>query len=145
MNTLDTLDNLRGCWNRLDQDDFGSFCSYNKRKLYLSDMKAIRRGQQAYYSLGGDDRRAFSETFLGMSRRMQEIFITSAANCLQEGRYIQRSDIERIIHESRGKRKDEIFHHVDSAYNRTAKRNRTSYWVQGAGQFDQATFSPPSF
>jgi hypothetical protein len=37
-------------------------------------MAAVRRGGMVYYSLGGSERQVFANTYLTMSRCLQQIF-----------------------------------------------------------------------
>ena len=104
-----TLEELRVMWNRLDQvgcfyDSVGYYRMNRQRNLYLKDMVDIRRGGRAYYSLGGDGREMFGNTFSRLQRKSQEIFILCCTKCVQENRPLRSADIQSMLYEARGKR-----------------------------------------
>ena len=105
LTVVQVLEKLQSIWNRLDLQDFQPvFVSTTKRRLYLKDMVEIRFGGHAYYSLGGDDRVTFGTMFAHLERKVQEVFRNACANCLQDGRFLQASDMEAILQQARGKR-----------------------------------------
>ena len=117
------LTHLQQWWNRLDLAELEPiFQGTAKRKLYLNDMTAVRHGGMVYYSLGGSERQLFANTYLTMSRCLQQIFLQCATSCLHENRFMNQSDLMMILHEGRGKRQQLA---IEEAQQR-CKRQRTS-------------------
>jgi hypothetical protein len=100
-----TLSILIQLWNCLDTLEFSPlFQGSSKRRLYLRDMSSLRSGGKVYFSLGGNDRKAFNDSFLRLNRRMQHLFIQCCQTCLHENRFINQSDVAKIIQDEQGKR-----------------------------------------
>jgi hypothetical protein len=104
---LHALTHLQHAWNRLDLCEYAPVFRGNaQRKIYVKDMVAVRRGDDAYYSLGAiQQRQAFCHTFLTLrSRRLQELFVQCATTCLQVNRFMTNADLVVIVQEGNGKR-----------------------------------------
>jgi phage pi2 protein 07 len=118
------LTHLQRAWNRLDLAEFAPIFQGNtKRRLYLKDMVAVRNGGMVYYSLGGQERQAFSSSFLTLSRRLQQIFIQCATSCLHENRFVSQADLMAILQEGKGKRQQ--FANTEEQHRN--KRQRSSF------------------
>jgi hypothetical protein len=125
----------------LDFNTVNGFTSTVKRQQYLNDMRAIREGRQAYYSLGGDDRLTFGRVFTLLDRRMQDSFIAAATRCMQENRIMTgQHDLNGILRESQGKRDqrpDAASNDHQQYMQGASKRPRESYfWLKGIHCFD---------
>lgn len=113
---------LLSWWNRLDLHEFApGFSGVSKRRLYLRDMAEVRHGGKAYYSLGGDERKKFSNVFLRLERKTQQLFIGACSMCLQQNRFMRHEDVLAIVHQERGKR-DCLYEQQE----RPSKRQRSS-------------------
>jgi hypothetical protein len=147
------LTHLQQAWNRLDLCEYAPLFRGNaRRKIYVKDMVAVRRGGDAYYSLGAiQQRQAFCHTFLTLrSRRVQELFLQCATTCLQANRFMTHADLVVIVQEGNGKRhvqqQHQQYHHQqehqqygtaamgqDDVMQRASKRQRTTTTCFNAG------------
>eukprot|EP00542_Grammatophora_oceanica_P014723 CAMPEP_0194028322 /NCGR_PEP_ID=MMETSP0009_2-20130614/2322_1 /TAXON_ID=210454 /ORGANISM="Grammatophora oceanica, Strain CCMP 410" /LENGTH=189 /DNA_ID=CAMNT_0038667675 /DNA_START=176 /DNA_END=745 /DNA_ORIENTATION=- len=137
----DTLETLRIAWNQLDHsvyaNGYHSLPATGKRKQYLQDMKQLRIGREAYFSLGGDDRRDFCNLFATLRpRRVQDAFMDVCAHCLHENRMMQERDLVVVELESQGKREG-VKDDQHERQQRNSKRQRETYfWLEGIHCFE---------
>jgi len=134
-----TLVLLKNSWNRLDQTTFHGYASNSKRQQYLKDIVQLRKGEHAYYSLGGDERQQFGALFTSLNSKLQESFVHFASQCLHENRIMADSDLHSMVLQEKGKRETGPVPCLGAVHQcqRPSKRARDSYfWLQGIHCFD---------